>query len=45
MVQLASLINWFIVLLAFLEYILLGTLGFTVFFKNNLSSLKRGRNL
>lgn len=41
MVQLASLINWVIVLLAFLEYVLLGTLWFAALFKNNPSLKKR----
>jgi hypothetical protein len=41
MVRLTLLINWFTVLLAFLEYALFGTLWFAVFFKNN-SSLKKG---
>lgn len=35
MVQFTSLINRFIVFLAFMEYALFGTLWFTVFFKNN----------
>lgn len=45
MVQLTSLVNRFAVFLVFLEYVLFGTLGFTVFFKNKLPSKKRGRNL
>ncbi len=36
MVRLALLINWFTVLVAYLEYVLFGTLWFAVFFKKQL---------
>lgn len=45
MVRLALLINWFTVLMAYLEYVLFGTLWFAVFFKNNSFFKKRDRNL